>query len=94
MSQNSPAVRDNTTLRRFEMDVDGGIAFAAYRREGDTLFILHVETPPALRGQGIAAKVMCGALESIRHDGLKVVPVCSYAEAFLTRHREYDDLRG
>lgn len=94
MSQNSPAVRDNTVLRRFELDADGDTAFATYRREGDTLFILHVETPPALRGQGIAAQVMSGALSLIRRDGLKVVPVCSYAEAFLARHREYDDLRG
>ena len=94
MSHNSSAVRDNTVLRRFELDADGNTAFATYRREGDTLFILHVETPPALRGQGIAAQVMSGALSLIRRDGLKVVPVCSYAEAFLARHREYDDLRG
>ena len=93
MSQNSSAVRDNTALRRFEMDTGSGTAFATYRREGDTLFIMHVETPPALRGQGIAAKVMGGALALIRRDGLKVVPVCSYAEAFLARHREYDDLK-
>ena len=87
------AIRDNAALSRFEMDAGGNVAFATYRREGDTLFILHVETPPALRGQGIAAKVMGGALELIRRDGLKVAPVCSYAEAFLARHRAYDDLR-
>jgi len=93
MSQNSSAVRDNAALHRFEMGAGGDTAFATYRREGDTLFILHVETPPALRGRGIAAKVMSGALDLMRRDGLKVVPVCSYAEAFLARHREYDDLK-
>ena len=93
MSQMLQDVHDNTSLSRYEMKTNGDTAFATYRREGDTLFILHVETPPALRGQGVAAKVMSGALELIRRDGLKVVPVCSYAEAFLARHSEYSDLR-
>lgn len=94
MSQMLQDVHDNTAQSRYEMKSNGDTAFATYRREGDTLFILHVETPPALRGQGIAAKVMTGALDLIRRDGMKVIPVCSYADAFMARHHEYDDLRG
>jgi hypothetical protein len=35
---------------------------------------------------------MTGALDLIRERGLKVVPVCPYAAAFIRRHPEYQDL--
>jgi len=92
MSQPS-FVRDNTALSRFEMDVGGDIAFARYRREGRTVIINHVETPAALRGHGIASRLMGGILDTIRHDGEKVVAACSFARAYLAEHPEHSDLK-
>jgi uncharacterized protein len=31
-------------------------------------------------------------METARAEGLKVVPICSYASAWIRRHREYHDL--
>ena len=47
-------VRQNTALSRFELDVGGALAFANYRLADGVVTFLHTETPPALRGQGVA----------------------------------------
>jgi predicted GNAT family acetyltransferase len=50
--------RHNAKLSRYELEVDGLLAFADYRRSGERLIIPHVESDPALRGQGAAARLM------------------------------------
>lgn len=87
-------VTDNTARSRFEYDVDGRIVFANYRRDGDTVLIPHVEAPPSLRGTGAADRLMRGIMELARRDGLRIVPICSYAAAWMRRHREYADVVG
>jgi predicted GNAT family acetyltransferase len=86
------AVRDNPNAGRYELDVDGQIVFANYRRDGSTLIIRHVEAPPPLRGTGAAGRLMQGIVEIARTDGLTVQPLCSYAAAWLRRHPEHRDL--
>jgi predicted GNAT family acetyltransferase len=87
-----PAVRDNPALSRFELDVEGGLAFANYRRAPGTVIITHTETPQALRGRGIASELVQGALELIRADGSKVVAGCGFVVDYLRRHPEFSDL--
>ena len=45
------AVRDNKALGRFELDVEGAVAFANYRITPQAVVITHTETPRALRGR-------------------------------------------
>lgn len=78
-------MRDNASAHRFELDEGGRTVFADYRREGDRLFIDHVETPLALRGHGAAGRLMERIAELARTEGRTIVPVCSYAAAWLTR---------
>jgi hypothetical protein len=93
MSQaRSSQVRDNKSQRRFELDVEGTVAFANYRLTPDTVIITHTETPQALRGRGIASELVKGALELIRADGLKVVAGCGFVVDYLQKHPEYADL--
>ena len=63
------AVRDNKAQNRFELDVDGAVAFANYRVTPTAVIVTHTETPRALRGRGIASELVRGALELIRADG-------------------------
>jgi predicted GNAT family acetyltransferase len=86
------SVRDNRAQNRFELDVEGGLAFANYRVTPSTVIITHTETPRALRGRGIASELVRGALELIRADGLKVVAGCGFVVDYLSRHPEYADL--
>jgi uncharacterized protein len=88
------AVRDNKSRQRFELDVEGTMAFANYRLAPGKVIITHTETPPALRGHGIASELVKGALEMIRAEGLKVVAGCSFVVDYLEGHPEYSDMVG
>jgi predicted GNAT family acetyltransferase len=88
------SVRDNKVKSRFELDVEGTVAFANYRRTPDAVIITHTETPRALRGRGIASELVRGALELTRADGLKVVAGCGFVVDYLQKHPEFADLAG
>ncbi len=85
-------VTDNPALHRFELTVDGQVAFANCRRESGHWTISYVETPITLRGGGVAGRLMRGVLEEARRQGVKVTPLCAYAVAYMKRHPEYGDL--
>jgi predicted GNAT family acetyltransferase len=85
-------VRDNKAQSRFELNVEGGLAFASYRLTPQSVIITHTETPPALRGRGIASELVKGALELIRADKRKVVAGCSFVADYLQQHPEYADI--
>ena len=88
------AIRDNRAQNRFELDVDGAVAFANYRVTRSAVIITHTETPRALRGRGIASELVRGALELIRADGLKVIAGCGFVADYLRKNPEYADLVG
>ncbi len=76
---------DNTAQHRFELDVDGQIAFATYRRSADALAISHVESPMVLRGTGVAGRLMQHISDTAQKEGVGLVPYCSYARAWVQR---------
>jgi uncharacterized protein len=86
------AVRDNKARSRFELDVDGGLAFANYRLTPQAVVVTHTETPAALRGRGIASELVKGALNLIRADGHKVIGACGFVVDYLRKHPEEADL--
>ena len=86
------AVRDNKAKGRFELDVEGAVAFANYRLAPGAVIITHTETPRNLRGHGIASELVQGALQLIRSDGLKVVAGCGFVVDYLQKHPEFADL--
>jgi uncharacterized protein len=88
----SSKVRDNQALSRFELDADGVTAFANYKLGDGVISILHTETPVEARGQGIASKLVAGALDIIRARGLKVIPRCAFVRAYVAKHPEIRDL--
>src|ERR1700730_6218033 len=86
------SVRDNKAQNRFELDVEGAVAFAKYRPTPSSVIITHTETPRALRGRGIASELVQGALQLIRADGLKVAAGCGFVPGYLRKHPEFADL--
>ena len=82
----------NAAKNRFELDVDGQTVFTEYRRANGVLTFYHTLTPPALRGRGLAAKVVQAALEYARAEGLKVIPLCWYVSGHIQSHPEFREL--
>lgn len=72
---------------RFEYAQDGHTAFALYRQQENTIYIDHVEAPPALRGTGAAGKLMEKITEYAMEHSLKITPICGYAAAWIRKHR-------
>ena len=85
-------IRDNTALRRYEMDVEGMIATLYYRLEPGVITLAHTEVPPEIGGRGIGTKLVREVLDDVRRRGLKVVATCPFVSAFLGKHPEYGDL--
>lgn len=85
-------VNDNTAESRFEMEFEGKIVFADYRKQGSKISIMHVEAPEELRGTGAAGKFMQALAEKARAEDLKLIPVCGYAASWLERHKAYKDV--
>jgi predicted GNAT family acetyltransferase len=85
-------VTHNSEKSRYEIVLEGGTAFSQYVRHGDVLSIVHTVTPSALRGQGIAGRLVREMLADIRRQGLKVDPQCSFITAYFADHPEDHDL--
>jgi len=86
------AVVDNTAQERFELKEDGHLAYAAYRRDADTLTIPYVESAPELRGKGTAGRLMEGVVAHARANNLKIVPICGYAVSWFQRNSSAGDV--
>jgi len=90
VSEAALQIRDNVERSRFELDVQGHLVLANYRRQGPVLFIDWVEAPRPLRGTGAADRLMQGIVDLARREGLTVRPICGYAAAWLRRHTARD----
>ncbi len=61
-------------------------------KKKDVIAIDHTFVSPELRGKSIASKLLSEVVKMAREDNLKVIPICSYAVAKLTRNDEYKDI--
>ncbi len=86
-------VRDDPARRRYELDVQGSVAFIDYHRAGRVVTLTHAEVPQHLRGGGIGSALVRGTLELARAQGDRVVPRCPFVAVYMDRHPEFDDLR-
>jgi len=86
------SVIDNPAQSRFELEENGALAFATYRKHGDVYAIPHVEAAEALRGKGTAGRLMEGIATMAREKHFKIHPSCPYARAWFQRHPAQNDL--
>ena len=79
---------------RFRVDEDGHSGYLDYTIADGVLDIRHTVVPPEIGGRGIAGRLVEAALGFARAEGHRVRPSCGYADAWMKRHPEYDDLRA
>jgi predicted GNAT family acetyltransferase len=85
-------VRDNEAERRFEIALDGKLAFSRYHLSGDSITFLHTEVPKEFEGKGIGSALAKHVLEHAKANNLKVTPMCPFIKAYIDRHPEYQGL--
>jgi len=91
-SRLSNDVYQNTEDNRFELDINGAVAAAYYELAPGVITFTHTEVPAELNGRGIGSKLIKGALDAVRAQGLKVVAKCPFVGAYMAKHAEYADL--
>jgi uncharacterized protein len=83
---------NNRTKHRYELAVDGHIAATYYELAGPMITFVHTEVPLELGGKGIGSKLIKGALDQVRSEGLKVIAQCPFVKAYIDKHPDYADL--
>lgn len=82
----------NKDEKRFELWIDGCLCKLDYLQDGKNFVITHVGVHPEFRGHGVAGKITQAGLEYAKQGSLRVIPMCSYAAAYIRRHPEYVEL--
>jgi predicted GNAT family acetyltransferase len=87
------AVVHEPTRHRYVLEADGReVGFTAYTDRGSQRVFLHTEIDPAEGGKGYASTLIAGALDGVRHEGLRAVAVCPFVDAYVKKHHEFDDI--
>jgi uncharacterized protein len=83
---------NNKAQHRYELAVDGHVAATHYEIADGVITFVHTEVPPELGGKGIGSKLIRGALDQVRSDGLKVIAQCEFVKGYFGKHPDYADL--
>jgi predicted GNAT family acetyltransferase len=83
---------NNSAKHRYELAVEGHIAATYYKHADGVITFVHTEVPPELGGKGIGSKLIRGALDQVRAEGLKVIAQCPFVKGYIDKHPEYADL--
>ncbi|MGB7400907.1 GNAT family N-acetyltransferase [Castellaniella sp.] len=86
------AIQHNEAEHRFEYIEEGQLCVLDYSLDGTVAVFFHTGVPSVVGGRGIAADLVRYGLETARARGWQVVPECSYVDAYIRRHSEYQDL--
>jgi predicted GNAT family acetyltransferase len=82
-------VTHNEAVHTFEVWIDGHLSKLDYIQDGKNFVITHVGVYPELRGQGVAGKIVEAGLQYAQQNSLRVIPMCSYAAAYIRRNPQY-----
>ncbi len=84
-------VENSPERNRYEARIDGEVAgFAEYQLTPALIVFTHTEVKPAHEGKGVGSALARFALEDVRDDGQrKVLPLCPFIKAWISRHREF-----
>ena len=84
--------RDSEGHDRFELDIDGLIAFVTYRKSPGAITLVHTDVPPELGGRGVGSNLGRATLDAVRAQGRKLSVECDFIRSFMKKNPEYNDL--
>ena len=56
------------------------------------IIINHTEVNEILKGQGAGKQMLSKAVEFVRENGLKIIPLCPFVKSVFDKTPEYDDV--
>lgn len=79
----------------FYLELDGiKQASMTYSYAGDDKIIIdHTEVDESLKGQGVGYKLVEASVDFAREKGLKIMPLCPFANAVFNKKSTYNDVR-
>jgi predicted GNAT family acetyltransferase len=83
---------NNKSENCFEVSINGLLSKLDYIQDEDTFVITHVGVHPELRGLSVAGKLTQASLEFAKAKSLRVIPMCSYAAAYIRKNPQYAEL--
>jgi uncharacterized protein len=86
-------IEHDAKAHRFFTQVPSGTAVLSYSPKGaGQLELYRTYVPEPDRGQGVGGRLVEAALVYAREQGMKVIPTCWYAAAWIREHPENADL--
>jgi len=85
-------VKHDENNKRFVAEIEGYEAYLSYNVFNDIIELSYAYTPPEIRGKGIAKIVVEYAFNYAKANNLKVIPTCSYVQAFVEKNDNYKSL--
>lgn len=79
----------NDTTHRFELTVDGVIAFIDFKQKDQLIKLIHTEVPETLGGRGVAAALVEKTLMYLESNDYTLYPYCPYVFAYIKKHPEW-----
>lgn len=85
---------ENNSKGAFYIEVKGErLAEMTYSKAGeDKIIIDHTEVNDALRGTGAGKQLVEAAVQFAREKGIKIIPLCPFAKAVLSKSDKYKDV--
>lgn len=81
---------DNKEKKQYEFHIGEYMPKIEYiKSETGEIYLTHTEVPVALEGQGIGSQLIKKALEDIKSQGLRLVPLCPFVAGYIQKHPEW-----
>jgi predicted GNAT family acetyltransferase len=89
MTQTDSPIILNAAAQRFEIHLNGHVAYEEFATIDGGIACLHTIVPKELEGQGLGSRLVRHVLDYALRQGLKIRPDCSFVRAYIDRHPQY-----
>jgi len=87
-------VRFDPDTNRYIIEIGGVYAgFSQVAQHGDQVVFIHTVVDEKFEGRGVGSRLIGAALEDVKSKGERIVAVCPFVTAYLTKHKEWEPLR-
>ena len=82
--------RINKEKQRFELEVNGVVAYLTYVEVDGVYQLPHTIVPKEIGGKGIGTRLVKQSLDYLLERKIKYMPICTFVVAFVAKHDGYD----